>query len=217
MLATGNGSTHHGNGSPWLVGGQPEPLVLASASPRRQRLLAQVGLRFVQRPTEADETWPTGRSIEDGVAEIALRKAAAAADGYDDAVVLGADTAVVVDADLLGKPTSERDAVRMLSSLAGRTHQVVTGIALIDTRHGTTTTDAETTDVAMRSATGEELDRYVATGEPMDKAGAYGIQGYGAGLVTRVSGCYFNVVGLPLAKTLFHLRNIMDNRELSNV
>ena len=180
-------------------------------------LLAQLGLSFTREPADTDEHMPADRPPAEAVAEVALRKARAIAEHYDDAVILGADTAVIVDDVVLGKPESERDALRMLRSIVGRTHQVVTGIALIDTRRNEFHVDAATTEVSMRAASDEELLRYIRTGEPMDKAGAYGIQGYGAGLVTGVHGCYFNVVGLPLWRTLFHLQKIMDNRELSNV
>jgi len=203
--------------SPWFPHGQPEPLVLASASPRRKDLLEQIGLRFIQQAGAADESWPEGMGLGDGIAEIALRKACSVAEHFGDAVVLGADTAVIVDGEPLGKPVSEDDAVSMLKRIVGRTHEVVTGIAFVDTRLGQQRVDAEQTEVTMRDAEESELRSYVSTGEPMDKAGAYGIQGLGAGLVTRIGGCYFNVVGLPLSKTLFHLQRIMDNRELSNV
>ena len=175
-------------------------------------LLEQVGIQFIQSAAEADETWPDGKTAEKAVQELARRKAEAVAGNHPDAVILAADTIVRIDGDPLGKPSSPEDALDMLERLAGREHIVTTGIVLQDTRTGESIADAVNTHVVMRPATREELQAYVATEEPMDKAGAYGIQGYGAGLVTSISGCYFNVVGLPLARTIQHIQRLSENR-----
>ena len=198
--------------SPWFPHGQPEPIVLASASPRRQALLTQVGLHFEQLPADADETWPEGLAPEPAAALLAERKAMAVATDHARAIVIGADTVVVVDGRPLGKPASDDDALAMLTLLAGRTHTVITGLALVDGATGERITDAVLTDVTMRRACAAELEAYVATGEPRDKAGAYGIQGYGAGLVTDVRGCYFNVVGLPITRMIHHLQRLAERR-----
>jgi len=201
--------------SPWFPDGQPHPLILASASPRRREILRQVGLRFVQVHAEADETWPVGVPPEEAVQAIALRKALAVVPEYPDGIIIGADTSVILDDKPLGKPGSPEEAVRMLCRLAGRMHRVVTGIALVDGRSRMQTTDAVSTEVWMRPATRQELAAYVASGEPSDKAGAYGIQGLGAGLVTEIRGCYFNVVGLPITRTIECLQKLVEARRAS--
>ena len=198
--------------SPWFPEGQPQPLILASASPRRRDLLTQVGLCFEQAAADVDESWPAGRGPEEAATEIALRKAEAAAEGRTEGIVLAADTAVVHNGDLLGKPRSETEALRMLQRLAGDTHRVVTGLALMDVATGCRLTGAECTDVVMRLAGADELSAYIASGEPLDKAGAYGIQGLGAGLVTRVDGCYFNVVGLPIQMVIGFMQQLTRSR-----
>jgi len=178
------------------------PLVLASASPRRRALLAQIGLAPTVAPTGADETWPDG-DPGPAVEALALRKGRAAVDGGDHpgALVLAADTVVVLDGDVLGKPETPDEATAMLARLSGRTHTVYTGVALL---HGDR---AETVHAATRVTFADlrpdEIAAYVATGSPMDKAGAYGIQDdLGALLVARIDGEYTNVVGLPL-RTLY--------------
>ena len=197
---------------PWLQNRRSTRIVLASASPRRVELLRQVGVPFVQTVADADESWPEGRTPAEAVVAIAGRKARAVAEDWPDSIIIGADTAVIIDGAPLGKPTDDRDAVSMLCRLVGKTHDVITGLAFIDTRgaHVAESTDAVTTRVTMRSASEDELQTYVDTGEPADKAGAYGIQGFGAGLVTRISGCYFNVVGLPISATIHSLRQLLQ-------
>ncbi len=198
--------------SPWFPEGQPEPLVLASRSPRRIELLEQIGLRFIQSPQDTDERPPPGAAPREAVEMLALRKALAAHEHHQDAVILGADTMVVVDGETLGKPADDDEAFRMLRRLGGRSHDVVTGIAIRDGGAAGEMTASESTRVTMRRATDAEIGAYIATGEPHDKAGAYGIQGYGAGLVTRVEGCYFNVVGLPIHRVIECLRHMMTSR-----
>jgi septum formation protein len=174
-------------------------LVLASASPRRRELLTQAGYIFEVRPPHVIEDL---RPEEDAIAyvvRLARDKAQAVFTAINDpdAIVLGADTTVTLDGHILAKPEDAADAARMLRMLSGRTHRVITGVA-IATAKGVEVA-AEVTGVQFRTLSDEEIAAYVATGEPTDKAGAYGIQGLAAKWIPRVEGCYFNVVGLPLA------------------
>jgi septum formation protein len=180
---------------------RPE-LVLASGSPRRRELLNQLSLKFRVETSQADERVPEGRSPGEVVEELALRKAMAVAADCEDAIVIGSDTVVVCDGEILGKPRDVTEAVKMLKHLAGRSHEVYTGIALVQVAEGNTVRtlmDHRRTEVWMRPLSDEQIRWYVATGEPMDKAGAYGIQGLGACLVDKIDGCYFNVVGMSLS------------------
>jgi len=179
------------------------PLILASGSPRRREILTDAGIPFTVLVTEADETLPGGLSPEESVKELSLRKAAAAVRFANaGSVVLAADTMVAAQKDgtevILGKPRDREDAKAMLRLLSGGTHRVLTGITLTDGYR--TVTDAVSTLVHMREITEEELERYVATGSPLDKAGAYGIQEHAGLFVTGITGDYFNVVGLPLCR-----------------
>lgn len=179
------------------------PLVLASASPRRRALLSRLGLTFEVRPSGADETWPHDLSVGAAAEAVALRKAVAV--DAPDALVLAADTVVVLDGEILGKPPDAEAARTTLRRLSGRTHTVVTGLALCLGER--TTTAHETTAVTFADLTAPEIDAYVATGSPLDKAGAYGIQDdAGALLIARVEGDYPNVVGLPLRRLYETLR-----------
>jgi septum formation protein len=180
-------------------------LVLASASPRRRELLAQAGFEFRVSAANISEDVRAGELPIAYVTRLAREKAEAvyaaesqrAGDG-SPLLVLGADTTVVApDGEILGKPADDADAARMLRSLAGVTHQVITGVALRTGNH--VEVAAEVTYVTMRTLSNEEIAAYIQTGEPRDKAGAYGIQGYAARWIPRIHGCYFNVVGLPLA------------------
>lgn len=184
------------------------PLVLASASPRRRQLLAQLGLRFRVCDSAVDESILLAGSGDPGrlTQALALAKAEAVAREEADAIVLAADTVVVIDDELLGKPHDTAEAAAMLGRLQGRTHRVVTGVALIDGSSGRREMAAEETLVTMRPLSRREIEAYVASGEPMDKAGAYAIQGLGATLVTRVEGCFYNVVGLPLMRVTSMLK-----------
>ena len=176
-------------------------LVLASASPRRAALLKQVGLPFqVQASTVDEDKWPRKESLE----LLALAKARAVADTLMRGIVLGADTIVICHEQSLGKPAGEAEAKKMLKLLSGEVHEVITGVALIRVNDGLSVTCREKTEVKFRNLGDEEINHYVSTGEPFDKAGAYGIQGKGALLVQKIHGCYSNVVGLPLVK-VFHL------------
>lgn len=173
-------------------------IVLASASPRRRMLLETVGIPFTVDPSLAAEEPLQTLAPAEYARRLALDKAQAVAERHSRGLVLGADTIVVIDADVLGKPSDAAAAEQMLSRLNGRVHQVITGVALIDAATGRTVQEHEETSVWIRSLSREQIKHYVAGGEPMDKAGAYAIQGRGAMLVERIHGCYFNVVGLPL-------------------
>jgi septum formation protein len=173
-----------------------EPLTLASASPRRRQLLEMLGIRVRVVPSNVPEVRRTAETPLDYVERLAREKAL----GVPGRLVLGADTTVIVRDQVLEKPVDEADALRMLSKLQGRTHQVVTSVALVGGGRVHQATDV--TNVSFRRMTEEFLRAYVATGEPMDKAGAYGIQGYGAALVERIEGDFFSVMGLPLRLVL---------------
>lgn len=183
-------------------------LILASASPRRRELLERLELNFTICPANVDET---RLPDEDALAyplRTAVKKAMAVAEGRENAVVIAADTVVALDDAILGKPKSEDEAKEMLRCLSGREHIVITGIGIVDTASGRTLSATEQTIVYFHPLAAEEIDAYVASGEPMDKAGAYGIQGKGALLVRKLDGDYFNVMGLPLSKLYRLLLNI---------
>jgi septum formation protein len=176
------------------------PLILASASPRRRELLAQAGFSFEVVPADVPEIRKPGEDPIRFVTRLAREKAEAVAASRSitpDTIVLGADTIVVVDEEVLGKPQDAADAARMLRLLSGQTHQVITGVCLAKGRLRQRA--AEVTFVRFATLSNEEIDAYIATGEPLDKAGAYAIQGRAGRWVPRIHGCYFNVVGLPLA------------------
>jgi septum formation protein len=171
-------------------------LVLASRSPRRQEILRQAGLDFIVRVADVDETPLDGELPEGYVRRLAEAKAAAVPRSRGE-IVLGADTTVVIGGEMLAKPVDAADAVRMLRLLAGRRHEVLTGICLL--RGDDVTRDWASTSVWFMAMTEREIEAYVASGEPMDKAGAYAIQGLASKFITKIEGCYFNVVGLPVA------------------
>jgi septum formation protein len=190
-------------------------LVLASASPRRRELLAQAGYAFVVRPAHIPEDSLPDEDPIAYVVRLAREKAEAVFRELADAtaVVLGADTTVTLDGQILGKPVDDADAARMLRMLSGRTHRVITGVALA--AESGTQVAAEVTAVRFLTLSDEEIRGYVATGEPLDKAGAYGIQGRAARWIPRIEGCYFNVVGLPLALVSTLLESIIPGRDPS--
>lgn len=186
-------------------------LILASASPRRAELLRDAGIAFEPMPTDVDEGRRSHETPEELVwrlAEAKARFATARAASGGPAIVVGADTEVVVDDLVLGKPVSAEDARGMLRRLSGRKHSVITGLAVIRLPDGTMRAEQETTLVTFAPLSEQEIEDYVASGEPFDKAGAYAIQGRGGRYVTRVEGCYFNVVGLPLARLYRILREL---------
>jgi septum formation protein len=176
-------------------------LILASASPRRRELLTQAGFAFTVHPAHIPEDPQPHEDPIAYVTRLARQKAEAVyaqLSGTDpNLAVLGADTTVTLDAHILGKPENAADAARMLRLLASRTHRVITGVALVTAKR--TDVAAEVTAVEFLSLSDTEIAAYVATGEPMDKAGAYAIQGYAARWIPRIQGCYFNVVGLPIS------------------
>jgi septum formation protein len=171
-------------------------IILASASPRRRELLAMLGLEFDVVPAIGDETALGGASPGETVSAIALGKAREVASANPDALVIAADTLVYLDGAPLGKPRDAQDAINMLSRLSGRAHEVFTGIAVA--RRGREVARFERTVVEFGELSADEIRAYVATGEPLDKAGAYGAQGLGALLIRRLEGDFFNVMGLPL-------------------
>ncbi len=172
--------------------------VLASNSPRRKELLQQIHLPFQIDPSHLEELVPAGLSPEETVLCLARQKAADAAQRHPDAVVIGADTLVVLNGRCLGKPSDHEDALRMLQQLAGKKHQVMTGIVVLDTFTGKQVEAVEVTHVTMGNPSEELLRQYAASDEPMGKAGAYAIQGTAARFIEKIDGCYNNVVGLPL-------------------
>ncbi|MEX0906971.1 MAG: Maf family protein [Gemmatimonadota bacterium] len=178
-------------------------LILASQSPRRAQLLDMLGLTFETLPADIDETHPAGEAADAHAERLAREKAQAIAARRPEATVIGSDTVVVVDGQLLSKPRDDDDAVRMLLRLAGREHTVATGIAVAHA--GAVHSAVELVSVTFRYFDETTAMRYVATREPMDKAGAYGIQGFGATLVERISGDYFAVMGLPVCRMVMLL------------
>ena len=188
-------------------------IILGSASPRRRELLAQIGVEFEVLVSDGEEHY-TSTEPSEIVQELALAKAENVAVGADDlknVLLIGADTIVALDGEILGKPKSEEDAFRMLKSLQGRGQQVYTGITLLlydEVGEKSIIRHAERTEVFVHAMEDEEICRYIATGEPMDKAGSYGIQGKFAAYIDRIEGDYYNVVGLPVAYLYQRLKEI---------
>jgi septum formation protein len=190
-------------------------LVLASASPRRQELLRNAGISFTAQGADIDETPLAGESPQACAERLAREKALAIGQKRPQDLILGADTIVVVDAIILGKPCDAADAARMLRLLSGRTHQVITGVCLVKPAvsdqlsvSSQSLTASETTLVTMSHLSDDEIRAYIETGEPMDKAGAYAIQGLASRWIPRIEGDYSNVVGLPVALVYRMLREL---------
>jgi septum formation protein len=190
-----------------------EMLILASASPRRRYLLAQAGLKFTAAPANLNEDLLPDEAAAAYVRRLAEEKAQAVWSAHrlsdtssDPLVVLGADTCVVVDGHILGKPIDSADIRRMLTLLSGRTHAVMTGLAVVT--KDKIIRDVEITQVTLHQLTDRDITHYIASGEPFDKAGAYAIQGYAARWIPRIEGCYFNVMGLPIARTIALLAEV---------
>ena len=181
-------------------------VILASQSPRRRELLTLVGITHEVRPADIDETYLAGEKPAAHAERLARGKCAVIAEREPGALVIGSDTIVVVDGDVLGKPTNEGDAAHMLRRLSGRSHIVVTAVAVA--WRGETRSAVEEVNVTFHSLSDDDIAAYIATREPMDKAGAYGIQGYGATIVERVDGDYFAVMGLPLQLLVRVLREL---------
>lgn len=174
-------------------------LILASNSPRRRDLLQQIGAVFTIDPADVDERVLPGEMPEAYALRVAADKAQVAAGRARSGIVIAADTIVVLEHEILGKPVDARDAERMLTLLSGRRHRVVTGLVVRDAATGRTDSRVAASSVWFKQLPSPEIRAYVATGEPLDKAGAYGIQERGALLVEKIEGCYFNIVGLPLS------------------
>ncbi len=183
-------------------------LVLASASPRRRELLALTGLNFRVAPAPVDETPQAGEQPQDFARRMSRAKAAAAANGGAPGLVLAADTDVASEGRILGKPATAPEARAMLRELRGQAHQVVSAITLLDTATGESLTDLARTDVPMRAYSDDEIEAYIATGDPFDKAGAYAIQHEGFHPVEDLHGCYANVMGLPLCHLTRSLKRL---------
>ena len=187
-------------------------LILASSSPRRAEVLRDAGIAFEISPSQIDESRLPGEPAQIMVTRLAEAKARAAVAGVTrsqtDCIVIGADTAVELGGEIFGKPRDAADAREMLAALSGRTHRVLTGIFLIRLPDDVTRSAVESTSVALLALEREEIEAYVATGEPLDKAGAYAIQGRAGRYIPKIEGCYFNVVGLPLARLHALLREL---------
>ncbi|MEE5992154.1 MAG: Maf family protein [Oscillospiraceae bacterium] len=171
--------------------------ILASGSPRRQELLKLITEDFMTHPVDADETLPQGMPTEMAAAFLADRKAKKASEIFPENIVIGCDTIVVLNDEIMGKPKNQEDAFRMLKSLSGEVHTVMTGVSLYFGKQ--TTVFTTETEVEFYPLSDDEIHAYIETGEPFDKAGAYGIQGKGSLLVRAIAGDYFNVVGLPIS------------------
>lgn len=175
-----------------------QEIILASASPRRQQLLEQIGLPYLAAAADVDESLIEKSSAPELVKQLARRKAEQAARVWQDAIVIAADTMVILDEHIMGKPVDREDAFYKLSLLSGRHHKVMTGLCIMNRSRGICDTQVESTDVYFRTLRPEEINAYLDWGEWADKAGGYGIQGKGALLIEKIEGCYFNVVGLPI-------------------
>lgn len=184
-------------------------LILASGSPRRAEILHNAGFSFTIQPAHIDETILRNERPDDYVLRLAKAKAQiAAAKSSEHAFIIGADTTVVCDGRVFGKPADSAEAREMLKALGGITHEVLTGIAIVRAFDMTNVAEVATTRVTFLPLADEDIDSYVASGEPFDKAGGYGIQGLGGKFVARIDGCYFNVMGLPLSRVWLALRSL---------
>ncbi|TAN40979.1 MAG: septum formation inhibitor Maf [Nitrospirae bacterium] len=177
---------------------QARKIILASGSPRRRELLGLTGLKFRVALSDYEEDMTLPLPPQRLAKFLSCEKAAAVAGGYKNALVIAADTFILFNRSILGKPHTPREAARMLTLLSGRVHTVITGYTILDSSDGRRVTRAVSTKVYFRELTRREIDSYVATGEPLDKAGAYAIQGRGSLFIKKISGDYFNVIGLPL-------------------
>ena len=195
--------------SPHLYNALPN-IILASKSPRRADLLKQIDLPFQVCPSEVDEPKITHVSPTIAVQKLALTKARTVAAKFDVGLVIGADTLVVIDGEPIGKPENDTHAIEILTRLSGNRHEVITGVVLIDIERENEVVWTEKTTVYFRRLRQSEILAYVCSGESSDKAGAYGIQGKAGAFVERIEGCYFNVVGLPLASLAVQLWNQLE-------
>jgi len=187
-------------------------IVLASTSPRRQNLLKQLGLNFMVHPSGIEENLSQASSPEEYVLTLSRKKAIEVAKNYNDALIISADTIVVLDGEIINKPKDPDEARQMLKKLSGKTHKVYTGFTILDTKTSKIYSDFEVTDVKFRELEDDEIEQYIATGSPFDKAGAYGIQDdYGAVFVERINGCFYNVVGFPLTKFYLAMKKFLSD------
>ncbi|RXI98406.1 septum formation inhibitor Maf [Anaerobacillus alkaliphilus] len=184
-------------------------LILASGSPRRKQLLEQGQLQFSISTSTVDETITEPLNPEEVVEQLSLRKAQDVFSRFDDSIIIGADTIVSINGTILGKPKDEEEAFQMLQQLSGNEHDVYTGVAILSKEK--TIVFHERTIVSFWELTTAEIEDYISSGEPFDKAGSYGIQGLGALFVKKINGDYFNVVGLPLARTVRELQNFQNS------
>lgn len=182
--------------------------ILASASPRRRQLLGEMGLTFSVVPSGVDEEYHEGESVRDHVMRLSREKAQAVSVRNPDAWVLGADTIVIIDGKVLGKPDTEEEARGMLKTLSGREHHVITGFAIVHTGMNIVINDAVKSRVTFKTLLEDELEWYVRTDEPYDKAGAYAVQGKAAFFIKEIRGSYTNVVGLPLCEVVSALKGV---------
>ena len=187
-------------------------LILGSKSPRRRKLLKLLGHPFQTAVSQIVEDRVEGESPSEHVTRLSEQKARDVGSRFKTGIVIGSDTVVVLDQKILGKPATPADAEEMLLQLQGRTHTVYTGFALYDTQDDRSISGYESTEVTIRKLDKEQIRQYVETGEPLDKAGSYGIQGYGSALVTSIKGCYFTVMGLPLSKLMKELYSFSNGR-----
>lgn len=183
-------------------------IILASNSPRRLMLLRQIGIEPVVVPSHVPEDVKEGESPEDAALRLAVEKAREVSKQFHEGLVIGADTVVVIDGEQLGKPKGRDDAGRMLRLLSGRTHAVITGLAVINAKTSEIKSTLVRTSVRFKPLSEEDIDVYIGTGDPMDKAGAYGIQGRAAAFIEGIEGCYSNVVGLPLSELMDVLKSL---------
>lgn len=190
-----------------------KPFILASASPRRKKFLEELGIDFTVQVADVDEIPNDSESPKDFVCRLAFEKADSVSQQHYLSWVLGADTVVVLDGEILGKPANEKSARDMLKCLSGRCHEVWTGFCLSNVENAVVETQATKTDVRFSVLTDDIIQAYIATGEPLDKAGSYGIQGKGGFLVEQIHGSYSNVVGLPLTEVL----NVLMKHEIVTV
>lgn len=186
-------------------------IILASSSPRRKELLELIGIPFIVDPSQAEEIIDELLTPKEVVESLALLKAKDVAKRYPEGIIIGADTIVVLDNEILGKPVSHADAFNSLQKLQGKAHQVYSGVAIINAKTNQSCVCHQATKVFMSPLNEAEIHHYIATGEPMDKAGSYGIQGIGAVFIEKIEGDYFNVVGLPLSLLRKQLKDFQIN------
>lgn len=183
-------------------------IILASQSPRRKELLEKTGCSFIIEAADIDETIDQSKPLTDEILRLSRSKAAHILQRHPDSLVIGSDTIVTIDGNVLGKPADKNDAMEMLRSLSGRTHQVITGLCILSSQKEYLFVSVN--DVSFAVLTEDEIEKYVNTGEPMDKAGAYAIQGIASRYITGINGDYYAIMGLPLCAVYEELKNISD-------